>query len=113
VLTGTINVQESGMATVDNKQIINNNTVFILSTAQSPLDNTVSVGELVLQGATGNVGLNIAAGDNNAQDNAGAISAIATALAGSADAENFSIQKSLNNVLETTGPVDNNVSILG
>lgn len=117
-ITGSVSVSQASMATVDNKQIINDNNVSFHEPSQDPLTNNAELNAAVLQTASGNIGLNVAAGDNNVQDNAAAIAAIgAAAAAGSADAETFSLQKALNNAFNgdpsgTADVVTNRVSVL-
>lgn len=56
-------------ATADSEQVTEMNTLF----ARYDLDNTASLGGSALSGATGNIGVNIAAGVGNAQHNGLAI----------------------------------------
>ena len=89
-------------------------------TAQGPAlyTNTVSAGADTLSNASGNIGLNMAAGDYNMQENAAVLSS-AESLGGSgaAEAGSFSLQNLYNNgfnehsfELENTD-IDNTVSI--
>jgi hypothetical protein len=93
-IDGTVDVSASGMSTVDSKQIINDNSV--TSTATDPTDNSASLGIGVLQGATGNIGVNVSAGDNLVQQNAATLTTVGSG-AGGADAEIFLYQESFNN----------------
>lgn len=113
VVSGNVDVNQSAMAVVDNKQVLDDNTVTLTPGAQEPYQNDVTLTETVLQGATGNIGVNLAAGDNNAQDNATAIAAI-FGSAGSVDAEDFSMQKAVNNQLNAAGEdinIDNQINV--
>lgn len=88
-------------ATVDSKQLINGNGV----------DNTVSTNNADLDGnalrnAAGNIGVNVAAGDNNQQANDAALAASdAARVFGQAAA--FSAQSSSNNVTINSGSPNN------
>ncbi len=100
VIGGNINVSEAALATIDNKQIIDDNIIDILG-ADSQLTNTTLINGTVLNLASGNIGLNVAVGDNILQENAAVLVAIgATATAGSSDAEIFSVQKTINNIFD-------------
>lgn len=71
-VTGEIKVKSSISALIDNKQMNESNHVInYLHTNEAGTDATAAV----LQGAKGNIGLNMAAGDNNLQDNAAALAA--------------------------------------
>lgn len=109
-ITGSIEVSESAMATVDNKQVLNDNEV----DGGDLLQNQVSVGEGVLAGASGKIGLNVAAGDNNAQDNASALAAVGNASAGaSSDAQIFVYQEAYHNNSLSASNQLNNSEVLG
>ncbi len=114
-ITGNINVSEAAMSTVDNKQIIDDGFVDVLGT-ESTLSNIALIDGTVLGGAGGNIGVNVAVGDNLLQENVAVLSAIGTATAGSADAEVFSVQKSINNEFDDSTEVEevfNNTQLLG
>ena len=113
-ITGNINVAEAALSTVDNKQIIDDNIVDVLGT-DATLNNVALIDGTVLGGAAGNIGVNVAVGDNQLQENVAVLSAIGTtAGAGSSDAEAFSVQKSLNNEFDSEeGDVFNNTQLLG
>lgn len=102
-IEGTVNVDASGMSTIDSKQVINDNSVVNL--AADPTDNEATLSSAVT-GATGNIGINISAGDNNVQQNAAALTIVGSAAGGGADAEIFLYQESFNNDVgptQTTG----------
>jgi len=151
-ITGDVDADALAHATLDDKQIIDGNTVEFEDyqnayqdnsneaigaepgLGQGPGDvnyteegspqgpalytNTVTAGDNTLQNASGNIGLNMAAGDYNLQENAAVISS-AESLEGSGGAEagSFSLQNLYNNgfnessyELENTD-IDNTVSI--
>jgi len=114
-IEGTVQVGASGMSTVDSKQVINDNSVDSVGT--DPTDNVASLSVGVLQAATGNIGVNVSAGDNLVQQNAAALTTVGSATGG-ADAEIFLYQESFNNtstVSTTVGSLTllNNTSSLG
>lgn len=115
VITGIVTVSEAALALIDNKQIIDDN--FVTVNEGQELDNEATVDATVLSGASGNVGLNVAVGDSNLQENAASLAAIGGATTGgSSDAEVFSVQKSFNNDANWNGEdveVDNTVTLLG
>ena len=114
-ITGNINVAEAAMSVIDNKQIVDDNFVDIVS--DGTINNAALIDGTVLGGAAGNIGVNVAVGDNLLQENVAVLTAIGTATTGgSADAEAFSLQKSVNNDFEDTGTnaeVFNNTQLLG
>lgn len=113
-ITGIVTVSEAALSLIDNKQIIDDNFVDVNS--EQELDNEATVDATVLLGATGNVGLNVAVGDNILQENAAALAAVGAATGGSADAEVFSVQKSFDNEAQWDNgdvEVDNTVALLG
>jgi len=116
-ISGSIEVDGMAQATVDNKQISKNNSVqfedyqnayantdvfwepLLGSTGEGAApaiyDNNASVGQNTLSGATGNIGLNVAAGDYNQQENVASIAAALSddsGLNGAAEAQVFSLQ---------------------
>lgn len=114
VITGVVTVSEAALALIDNKQIIDDN--FVDVNFEQELDNEATVDATVLSSAEGNVGLNVAVGDNILQENAAALAAVGAAAGGSSDAEVFSVQKSYNNDAfwdDTDTEVDNTVTLLG
>ena len=75
----------TAIAVIDNRQSISANEA-----SNEMLDNTASISDDVASGASGNLGFNVAAGDNNAQDNAASLSAADASFSfGMADAEVF------------------------
>ncbi|WP_163558644.1 hypothetical protein [Halomonas sp. NO4] len=84
-------------ATVDSKQLNNYNSV-----ENNASENNASLGGNSLRGSSGNVGVNVAAGDNNSQANDAALSASdAEEVFGQAAA--FSAQSSSNNIVANYG----------
>ena len=82
---GNIDIDSAAIAIVDNAQSNGGN-----SGTNENLSNSASAGDNVAQGAAGNIGVNIGAGDNNQQDNAAALSATDASFAfGMADGEVF------------------------
>lgn len=107
-VVGLIPVFSSAMAVVDDKQINTRNSV-----ENDIHNNNASAGDNVLNGASGNIGLNIAAGDNNMQDNTAALAAAdAYFVFGSADAEVFVLQDNARQRVANRG-VTNNASLSG
>lgn len=90
---GRIDIDSAAIAIVDNAQYnAGNSGENVMHT------NDASVGDSALGGASGNLGLNIGAGDNNQQDNAAALSATDASFAfGMADAEVFVNQQGMSN----------------
>ncbi|SFT59989.1 hypothetical protein [Halomonas saccharevitans] len=88
-------------ATVDSKQLNNNNGVDNIAS-----DNNATLGGNALRGSSGNMGVNVAAGDNNSQANDAALSASdAAQVFGQAAA--FSAQSSSNNSVLNSGSPNN------
>ena len=85
---GTINIDSSAAAVVDDKQIN-----YLNSVDNDLVTNSATVGGNALQSARGNIGVNVTAGDNNQQANSAALAAAdASFLFGSSDAEIFARQ---------------------
>lgn len=102
-VNGNIQVNASAMSVVDDKQINTENHV-----SNVHHENNASTDVNALSGASGNIGVNIASGDNNMQDNAAAISAAdAYFVFGSADSEVFVTQVSAHNSTLNSGNVNN------
>src|SRR5690606_41036693 len=79
----------------------------------SLLDNDAQIADDAAGGASGNLGFNVAAGDNNSQDNAAALSAADASFAfGMADAEIFNSQVGANNLTNNSG-VTNDANVGG
>ncbi|SEL05239.1 hypothetical protein [Halomonas daqiaonensis] len=88
-------------ATVDSKQLSNKNGV-----TNKASDNNATLDGNALRGSSGNVGVNVAAGDNNSQANDAALSASDAAhVFGQAAA--FSAQSASNNVVLNSGSPNN------
>ncbi|GEM_PF-2525058 len=107
-ISGDIAVDSASVAVVEDKQYNSHNEGdnFVLK-------NEASVGDNVLEGASGNIGLNMFAGDNNQQDNAAALSATdAGFVFGMIDAEVFVKQYATDNTTSNVG-VQNLASIGG
>lgn len=82
---GRIDIDSAAIAIVDNAQSNGANQA-----SNTNLSNSASAADNVAQGASGNIGVNIGAGDNNQQDNAAALSATDASFAfGMADGEVF------------------------
>ncbi|MEG1682054.1 MAG: adhesin, partial [Stenotrophomonas sp.] len=93
-ITGNIDLDSAAIALIDNRQSVSNNHA-----RNGLLDNTASIGDDVASDASGNLGFNVAAGDNNTQDNAAALSAADASFSfGMADAEVFVNQAGMNNM---------------
>lgn len=110
-VTGNINLDSAAIAIIDNRQSVSDNmagsSCYDCSSygfGNYLLTNSSSIGDSVGSSASGNIGMNVAAGDNNAQDNAAALSAIDASFAfGSSDAEVFVNQAGFNNTTSNWG----------
>ena len=103
---GVITVDGLASATVKNDQILKWNTVF-----NEENINSASISGNVLRNATGNIGANVVAGDNNAQDNLAALAAAEMEMS-MTDAEIFKTQLSLENFTYNHGST-NSASVSG
>ncbi|MCL1139963.1 hypothetical protein [Shewanella pneumatophori] len=107
-IDGDIRVNGLGMAVVDNVQTTGANGV-----GNSYVENSSSISGSAFNNASGNIGVNQAAGDYNVQGNSAALASIDQSFAfGSGDAEIFSTQRgsfNLTNNYATT----NDASIKG
>ncbi|EQD41158.1 hypothetical protein B1B_14659 [mine drainage metagenome] len=95
-VSGTINTDSAAIAVVDNRQhnVGNSGENYLLA-------NDASIADDAAQNAQGNIGLNVAAGDNNQQHNAAALAAADASFAFTmADSEIFVEQV---NAANTTG----------
>ncbi|MHB1895136.1 MAG: adhesin [Metallibacterium sp.] len=95
-VSGAINTDSAAIAVVDNRQhnVGNNGENYLLA-------NDASIADDAAQNAQGNIGLNVAAGDNNQQHNAAALAAADASFAFTmADSEVFVEQV---NAANTTG----------
>ena len=107
-ITGNIDLDSAAIAVIDNRQQSTHN--FGLN---SQLDNDASIGDDVGSEASGNLQFNVAAGDNNVQDNAAALSAADASFAfGLADAEIFVNQLGTGNITWNQG-VANTAGVSG
>ena len=107
-ITGNINLDSAAIALIDNRQSISGNHA-----ENGLLKNSASISDDVGSNASGNLGFNVAAGDNNAQDNAAALSAADASFSfGMADAEVFVNQSGMNNATMNHG-VTNSAGIGG
>lgn len=107
-VSGDINLDSAAIAVIDNRQSVTQN-----HGSNSQLDNDASIGDDVGSAASGNLQFNVAAGDNNVQDNAAALSAADASFAfGLADAEIFVNQLGAANQTMNLG-VQNNASVSG
>lgn len=92
-IDGAIEVKGLGMAVVENVQESSTNVGM-----NSYHSNSASVGDTSFKNASGNIGVNVAAGDNNVQANSAALAELDSAFAfGSGDAEIFSKQQGVFN----------------
>ena len=107
-LTGDLDVDSAAIAVVDGRQ-----TILANEGNNDMLANEASIDDDAASGSSGNLGFNVAAGDNNAQDNAAALSAADAAFSfGMSDAEIFNNQIGANNQTENSG-VTNDASMGG
>ncbi|HBK47224.1 MAG TPA: adhesin [Xanthomonadaceae bacterium] len=107
-ITGSIDLDSAAIAVIDNRQSISGNAA-----VNDKLTNDASIGGDTASDASGNLGFNVASGDNNAQDNAAALSAADSSFAfGMADAEVFVNQSGTGNATLNQG-VTNAASIQG
>ncbi|MHB1272958.1 MAG: adhesin [Rhodanobacter sp.] len=122
-ITGNINLDSAAIAIIDNRQSVSNNnsggcyycydSSYYGSSGNYMLNNSSSIGDQVGSSASGNIGMNVAAGDNNAQDNAAALSATDASFAfGSTDAEVF-VNQAGNHNMTTNWGVTNDASVSG
>jgi hypothetical protein len=108
-VSGEIQTDSAAIAVIDNRQSISGNLG-----SNDKLNNTSSINNHVGASAAGNIGMNVAAGDNNAQDNAASLSAADASFSfGMADAEVFVNQNgsgnaTLNRGVTNAASIDNN-----
>ncbi|MDP2101304.1 MAG: hypothetical protein Q8J59_08785 [Methylotenera sp.] len=104
---GIARVDASSTAIVDDKQINGSNNVL-----NNEVTNAAAVNGNALNNASGNIGVNVTAGDNNQQANAAAFSAAdASFVFGSSDAEIFATQAVMGNTTNYQG--NTNAATLG
>ncbi|WP_149195678.1 adhesin [Luteimonas suaedae] len=107
-ISGDIAIDSAAIAVVDNRQMVTDNVGI-----NDMLTNDASIGDDVGSDASGNLAFNVAAGDNNVQDNAAALSAADASFAfGLADAEVFVDQYGAGNQTINMG-VTNDASVGG
>lgn len=107
-ISGDLQIDSAAIAIIDNRQSSSNNVGINWA-----LSNDASISDDTASSASGNLGFNVAAGDNNVQDNAAALSAADASFAfGLADAEVFVNQSGQGNLTLNTG-VTNASSISG
>ncbi|WP_101926929.1 MULTISPECIES: adhesin [Luteimonas] len=107
-ISGDIDLDSAAIAVIDNRQSVSGNLGL-----NDKLDNDASIADDVGSEASGNLLFNVAAGDNNVQDNAAALSAADAGFAfGLADAEVFVNQAGSGNVTMNEG-VTNSASMGG
>ncbi|KRG45463.1 adhesin [Stenotrophomonas pictorum JCM 9942] len=100
---GDIYIDSAAIALIDNRQSVTNN-----SGENTLLTNDATIADDVAMDASGNLGFNVAAGDNNTQDNAASLSAADASFAfGMADAEVFVHQNGANNETMNYGVINN------
>lgn len=96
---GSVNLDGSAMAVIDDKQINNGNQV-----SNTHHQNNALMGDSAAENVSGNVAINNAAGDNNMQDNAAAISALdASFVFGSSNARTVALQQNMGNETLNSG----------
>ncbi len=107
-ITGSIDLDSAAIAVIDNRQSISNNLA-----GNELLTNDASIADDVGSDASGNMGFNVAAGDNNTQDNAASLSAADASFSfGMADAEVFVNQAGFGNTTINYG-VTNSAGVGG
>lgn len=107
-LSGDIEIDSAAIAVIDNRQSVSGN-----SGMNDELTNDASIVDDTASNASGNLQFNAAAGDNNVQDNAAALSAADASFAfGLADAEVFVNQQGSGNATTNLG-VTNDAAIGG
>ncbi|KIQ96218.1 hypothetical protein [Lysobacter sp. A03] len=107
-ISGDIELDSAAIAIVDNRQSSSDNLGL-----NDMLTNEASIEDDVASDASGNLAFNVAAGDNNVQDNAAALSAADASFAfGMADAEVFVNQAGSGNLTMNSG-VTNDASMGG
>lgn len=107
-ITGEIAIDSAAIAVIDNRQSVSGNNA-----SNTLLENDATIDGDVASAAAGNLGFNTAAGDNNVQDNAAALSAADASFSfGMADAEVFVNQHGSGNATMNMG-VNNAASLAG
>lgn len=106
LVRGVINVEAESAALVDGKQLNYGNEV-----ENDHNTNNAVVDGNAMQGASGNIGLNVSAGSNNQQANEAALSAVDADFV-FASAQNFALQSAAHNPTTNLG-VTNNAFLTG
>lgn len=107
-VSGDIAIDSAAISIIDNRQSSSDNLGL-----NENVTNDASIGDDVASSASGNLGFNVAAGDNNVQDNAAALASTDAAFAfGMADSEIFVNQAGSGNMVSNLG-VTNNAGIGG
>ncbi|UGB37728.1 adhesin [Frateuria soli] len=92
-------IDSAAIASVDNSQSVTGNVA-----GNDKLSNTSTIKDRTAARASGNIGMNVAAGDNNAQDNAAALAATdASFTFGMADSEVYVGQSGMGNLVVNQG----------
>ncbi|HEY0333979.1 MAG TPA: adhesin [Stenotrophomonas sp.] len=98
-VSGELEIDSAATALIDNRQSTSDNKGI-----NDKLSNDASISDDVASEASGNLGFNVAAGDNNSQDNAAALSAADSSFAfGMADAAVFVNQDGFDNTTINKG----------
>lgn len=98
-ISGNIDIDSAAIAVIDNRQSISGNVG-----VNDKLTNDASITDDVGSNASGNLGFNVASGDNNTQDNAASLSAADASFSfGMADAEVFVNQSGTGNATLNQG----------
>lgn len=107
-VSGDIAIDSAAISIIDNRQSSSDNLGL-----NENVTNDASIADDVASSASGNLGFNVAAGDNNVQDNAAALASTDAAFAfGMADSEIFVNQAGSGNLTSNVG-VTNNANIGG
>lgn len=116
VITGEIPISAAALVTIDNQQVNDDGIVSIFG-SDTQVSNAIGIGPDVLQASGGNLGLNLSTGDSILQHNAVTIASEgAPSAEGASAAEVFSMQSSINTVVnggDPNGAVTNQVALLG
>lgn len=102
-VSGDLEIDSAAIAVIDNRQSNSGNLGI-----NDVLTNDASIGDNTATEAEGNLGFNVAAGDNNQQDNAAALSAADASFAfGLADSKVLVQQSGYSNVTKNVGQTNN------
>ena len=107
-VSGDIAIDSAAISIIDNRQSSSDNLGL-----NENLENDASIADDVASSASGNLGFNVAAGDNNVQDNAAALASTDASFAfGMADSEIFVNQAGSGNMVSNLG-VTNTANVGG